>query len=135
MLVGIIGIAFAGCATSTPADRVAAHQAEFASWPPEVQANVRAGIVAVGYTMDQVLVALGLPNVRSVAGVAGNSTEVWVYHRRAPRLGFAIGGASFGRSSAVGGSVAVNGIKLGQDVGGRVIFKNGLVAEVQVITR
>lgn len=124
-----------GCATPTPADRIAAHQAEFASWPPQVQANVRAGIVAAGYTPEQVLVALGPPNMKSAAAGPGDVAEVWVYERRAPRLSVGFGVGSFGRSSAVGGDVGVNGIKLGQDVGGRVIFRNGRVVDVEIMTR
>ena len=134
LLIGVALLAFTGCA-STPTDRIESHQAAFLTWPPDVQANVRAGIVGVGYTQEQVLVALGDPNSKTITGVPGNTVEVWQYHRRAPRMSLGIGGVSAGRSSAVGGAVAVNGIKLGQDVGGYVMFRNGLVSEVRVMTR
>lgn len=124
----------AGCQTF-PTDRIAAHQAEYNSWPPDVQAKVRAGQVDVGYTPEQVFIALGEPTVKSSAGVPGNLSEVWVYHKRAARFSFAIGGASFGRNSAVAGGASVNGLKLGLDVDGQVIFTNGLLSSVQVFSR
>lgn len=135
-LVTAAGLALtAGCATSTPADRIAAHQADFASWPPDVQAQVQAGQVAVGFTPEQVLVALGAPNLKTTAAAPQQITEVWVYHRRAPRLGIGLGFGSVGRSSAVGGGVSANGIPLGQDMDGRVIFTNGRVTDVVVTSR
>lgn len=124
----------AGC-QSFPTDRISAHQAEYDSWPPEVQQHVRAGLVEAGYTPDQVFIALGEPSVKTQAGPPGNVTEVWVYHKRAARFGFAVGGASFDRHSAVGGGVAVNGLKLGLDVDGQVIFFNGRVTSLQVFSR
>src|SRR5579872_5715287 len=87
--------ALAGCATPTPDDRIAAHQASFSSWPADVQAQVRAGEVAVGFTPEQVLVALGEPNLRTTAAGPQGVTDVWVYRRRAARLSVGIGGASF----------------------------------------
>lgn len=135
LAAGLALLALAGCQSPTPQDRIAANQALFASWPADVQAKVRAGIVAVGFTPDQVRMALGDPVARSVTGATGGTTEIWVYDSRAPRLSFSVGGASFGRSSAVGGGVAANGIKLGQDVGGRVVFQNGRVIEVEITVR
>jgi len=127
-------VALAGCAT-TPEDRIAAHRADFASWPAEVQSMVRAGQAGIGFTQEQVLVALGEPEIRTVAGVPPQLTEVWVYRRRAPRLSIGIGFGSVGRSSAVGGDVAANGIKLGQDMNGRIIFMNGRVSEITIDVR
>lgn len=124
----------AGCQTF-PTDRISAHQAEYDSWPPEVQQHVRAGLVEAGYTPDQVFIALGDPTAKTQAGPPGNVTEVWVYHKRAARFGFAVGGASFGSHSAVAGGAAVNGLKLGLDVDGRVIFYNGRVTSVEVFSR
>jgi hypothetical protein len=135
VLFGLGLLIFAGCATPTPADRIASHQAAFLTWPPEVQANVRNGIVAAGYTQEQVWVAYGEPNAKTISGTPGNTYEVWQYHRRAPRMSFAVGGASFGRGGGVAGGVAVNGVKLGEDVGGYVMFRNGLVTEVRITTR
>jgi hypothetical protein len=127
--------AAAGCATPTPDDRIPAHQASFSTWPPEVQAKVRAGEVDVGFTPEQVLVALGEPSMRTQAAGPQGVTEVWVYRRRAARLSVGVGGASFGGHTAVGGAVSANGIRLGQDMSGRVVFANGRVADVMVTVR
>lgn len=124
----------AGCATF-PADRIAAHQADFNSWPPAVQAQVRAGQVAAGFIPEQVFIALGDPSAKTQAGTPGAITEVWVYHRRAPRFSFGIGGGSFSGNTAVAGGVSANGLKLGLDVDGQVVFFNGRVTDVQIVTR
>jgi hypothetical protein len=123
-----------GCATA-PSDRIAAHQAEFASWPANVQQLVSAGRVAVGFTPEQVAVALGNPDYKSAAAGPQGVTEVWVYRRRAPRLSIGVGGGGYSGSSAVGGSVSASGIPLGHDMDGRVIFSNGLVSDVSMTTR
>jgi hypothetical protein len=130
----VIASVLIGC-QSYPPDRISAHQAEFNSWPPAVQAQVRAGQVGLGFTSDQVLIALGDPSEKTQAGVPGNYSEVWVYHREAPRFSIAIGGMSFGGHSAVGGAVSANGLKLGVDENGRVIFLNGRVTEVEITTQ
>jgi hypothetical protein len=127
-------LAFLSGCTSYPSDRIAAHQAEFNSWPPDVQAKVQAGIVGVGFTPEQVLVALGEPNSKTVIIDASGQTEVWLYHRSAPRLSIGVGGGSFNGSTAVAGGVSASGIKLGQDVGGQVLFMNGIVNQVRIMT-
>jgi hypothetical protein len=127
-------LTLAGC-QSFPPDRIAAHQAEFNTWPPDVQAKVRAGLVDVGYTQDQVFIALGEPSTKTQAGYPGNLSEVWIYHRRAARFGFAVGGASFGRGGGVAGGASVNGLKLGVDTDGEVIFLNGRLTSVHIYTR
>jgi len=133
-LLSAAALAAAGCATA-PSDRIAVHQAEFATWPPNVQALVSAGKVGVGFTAEQVAVAIGNPDFKTAAAGPQGVTEVWVYHRRAPRLGIGIGGGSFNGSSAVGGSVSASGIPLGHDMDGRVVFSNGLVSEVSMVSR
>lgn len=132
--VAAAAAALAGCATY-PSDRIAADPAAFNSWPPDVQAQVREGRVAPGFTPEQVFVALGEPSLKTQAGAPGDLAEVWVYHKTAPRFGFGIGGASVGDHSAVAGGVSANGIKLGQDEDGRVVFHNGRVTDVNIMVR
>jgi hypothetical protein len=122
-----------GC-SSFPTDRIAAHQADFDQWPAPVQAQVRAGQVAAGFTAEQVLIALGDPSEKTQAGGPGLLSEVWIYHRRAPRFSLGIGGGGFSGNTAVGGGVSASGLKLGQDLDGRVIFLNGRVTEVEIMT-
>jgi len=59
VLVALV-LALAGCAT-TPADRIAQHRSAFDTWPAEVQTKIRAGQIAVGFTEEQVRMALGDP--------------------------------------------------------------------------
>ena len=134
LFLALAAAGVSGC-TQFPADRIAAHQAEFTSWPPDVQARVRSGQVALGFTQEQVFIALGDPSRKSEAGVPGNVTEVWAYSKEAPRFSFGIGGGSFGGHTAVGGDVSASGMKLGLDESGRVIFHNGIVTEVEVVVR
>jgi len=86
IIIGAAALVTFGC-QSFPSDRIAAHQADFNSWPPEVQANVRAGRIALGYTQEQVLVALGEPTQKTQAGDPAALSEVWAYDRQAPRFG------------------------------------------------
>ncbi len=134
LVIALIAAGVSSC-TQFPADRIGAHQAEFNSWPPDIQAKVRSGQAALGFTQEQVFIALGDPSRKSEAGVPGNLTEVWVYRVEAPRFSFGIGGGSFGGHTAVGGDVSASGLKLGLDENGRVIFHNGIVTEVEVVVR
>jgi hypothetical protein len=67
----------AGCAT--PAYRIRKNPDLFASFPPEVQENVREGRVEVGYSPEMVYIALGRPSrVYSRQTEAGH-TIIWAY--------------------------------------------------------
>jgi hypothetical protein len=66
-----------GCAT--PDRRIQRHPDVFAAFPTNVQANVRSGIVDVGYTPDMVYIALGRPDRVLVRETAEGRVEIWVY--------------------------------------------------------
>jgi len=134
IVMGAAALFTFGC-QSFPADRIAAHQADFNSWPPEVLASVRAGRIALGYTQEQVLVALGEPTQKTQAGDPASLSEVWAYDKQAPRFGFGIGGADIGSHSAVAGGISANGMKLGLDEFGHVLFHNGRVADFSMVVR
>jgi len=134
LALAVAVVAASGC-SSFPTDRIAAHQADYNRWSPEVQAQIRAGQVGAGFSAEQVQIALGDPSEKTQAGGPGLLSEVWVYHRHAPRFSFGVGGGGFSGNAAVGGSASVNGLKLGRDVDGRVVFVNGRVTEVQIMTQ
>lgn len=92
-------VLLAGC-SSTPDQRIAQNQAAFAQFPPDVQQNLRAGHIDVGYTDQMVLIALGEPARRLVRVDQTGRTDVWVYRRNAPRFSFGFGVGSYGRHSA-----------------------------------
>lgn len=70
---------FAAClaANTTPASRVVRSQAACDSWPTEVREQVRVGKIALGFTMEQVRVALGEPDRVFVRTTAAGEMEVW----------------------------------------------------------
>lgn len=124
----------AACAT-TPADRIARHRAEFAAWPAEVQAEVRAGRVAVGFTPAQVRMALGRPDVQRTRATPVGTREVWIYRVRRPRVAIGIGFAGGGRSGVVGGGTMVHAGGSGAGGSMRVTFLNGRVTVVEKTVR
>jgi len=127
--------ALAGCA-SYPTDRIPAHQADFDSWPPDVQARLRIGRIAQGDTQEQVFIALGEPNAKSVTTYPNNAVvEVWHYRHIAARLSVGVGGSSYNGSTAVAGSASASGIPLGQDMFGEVVFTNGRVSQAHITVR
>src|SRR5690348_1228852 len=93
----------AGC--STVESRIAHDQAAYNTWPPAVQEQVRAGHINVGFTMDQVRVALGDPDWRYARTTPQGSYEVWGYRDRGPRFSFGVGMASYGRGGGFGTGV------------------------------
>lgn len=67
-----------GCA-STPASRIEARPDVFAAFPPEAQAMVRSGRVALGFTEDMVHIALGSPDRVYHRETTEGSTVAWSY--------------------------------------------------------
>lgn len=120
----------AACAT-TPAERIARHRPEFAGWPAEVQAKVRAGRVAVGFTPAQVRLALGRPDVQRIRATAQGTREVWIYGLGRPRVAIGLGMAAGAGSGVVGaGTMVHTGGARGAGMI-RVIFLNGRVSAVE----
>ena len=124
-------VLLAGCTTArTPAQRIAADRTSFESWPADVQRQIEAGEVAVGFDEAQVRMALGEPADISTRTTAEGQTEVWTYRDASPRFGFGFGVSGGGGGSGVGGGV-------GTSTGGtqaprlRVIFSEGRVTAVE----
>lgn len=115
----------AGC--QTPQDRIAARRDLFTAYPPEVQAKIQAGQVAVGFTTDQVLMARGDPDRKTARETPNGLEEDWWYGDHRARLGIGVGAASFGPNSGVSGGAAVGGIPLGANRELHVMFENGRV--------
>src|SRR5438270_11416293 len=94
----------AGC--STVDSRIAHNRAAFNTWPPAVQDKVVAGQIDVGFTPDQVRVALGEPDRVWSRTTNDGTSEVWSYGDRGPRFGWGVGYGSYGRYN--GYSLGVN---------------------------
>ena len=77
-LVLWLALALVGCAT--PAARIRENPTLFASFPPEVQAKVREGHIAIGFTQPAVRMALGEPDRVYHRFTSTNTpNEVWAY--------------------------------------------------------
>lgn len=73
----LLAVLAAGC--STPDSRIKKHPELFASFPPDIQAHVKAGKVELGYTKDMVFIALGKPDREYTRRTAEGTVEVWSY--------------------------------------------------------
>ena len=127
LLSVVVGIC--GCA-STPESRIRSEQALFESFPPEVQDNVRVGLVEPGYTFDMARLALGEPDETVTRTSGAGAEEVWIYTKSRPGFSLGLGGSTGGYRSSVGTGV---GIHTGgrKDELMRVVFRNGEVVAVE----
>jgi hypothetical protein len=125
----------AGCATSTPQDRISENRELYQSFPSAVQRKVSAGEVDVGFTEEMVQLALGEPHRRVTRQTETGSDEVWIYASSEPRLSFGLGFGSYGRhsGSSVGVSTSTGGH--GREERMRVVFHDGKVTAVERVTR
>ncbi len=121
-------LVFAGCAS--PASRIASQQAAFDSWPAEVRNKVRAGEIALGFTPEQVRVALGKPNRVLMRSTSTGESEVWVYRELEPaRSSLGVGIGMGGSSGVIGSGVSFEGYRYDEIM--RVVFERGLVSAVE----
>ncbi len=133
-LAGLALVATVGC--STPASRIAEHQAAFAGWPAAVQAKVRAGEVGLGFTPEQTRVALGEPDRVFSRTTGDGTTEVWAYRQEKPRFSLGIGVGSLHGSTGVAGGVVVGDHDWRDGETLRVIFDRlGRVAAIETTKR
>ena len=129
LAVALAAAALAACAST--GSRIKKHQAQFDSYPPEIQQKIRDGQVEPGFTFEQAEMALGAPDRTNTRTTANKSQEIWIYGRGSggPRVGFGVGGFT-GRHTAVGGGVGVGG---GGGSGGerfRIVFEDGRVGSI-----
>ena len=119
-----------GCATT--GSRISENQALFDSYPPNVQSKIRSGTVDVGFDEDQVWMALGKPNEKSIETSAAGEVTVWAWTKSRPGVGFSVGGGSYG-GHGVGGGVGISsGSK--KDYTAVVRFSEGRVTSVRFFT-
>ena len=129
VVLGMAGLFLAGC--STTSGRIKKNQEVFDAYPAEVQANIRAGKVDIGYTPEMALMALGEPDRRYTRTTEQGASEVWAYRSKAPSVSFGVGMGIGGGRSGVGSGV---GIMTGGDRSDdklRVIFEGGKVTAVE----
>ena len=123
--IAVLSALLAAC--STPASRIKRNQAAFKAMPEDVQRRVERGEIALGFTPEQVHLAMGAPGRRyKVTRPQGEST-IWVYRDREPIEATVFGGA--GRSGGADLSSRVVVHQYFDDV--RVIFEDNKVVEIQ----
>lgn len=104
----LVAIFAAGC--STVDSRIAQNRAAFNTWPPAVQDKVVIGQIDLGFTAEQVAVALGEPDRVFTRTTADGTSQVWSYRDKGPRVSFGVGvgmGSWGGRGGTFGG-VGIN---------------------------
>ncbi len=105
-LLGIAAIALLAC--NSTGSRIRRQQELFDSYPPEVQENLRNGIIEIGYTTEMVVMALGEPDQKTAAKPEGEVEEVWSYRQQVPGFGIGLGtGGYAGAGVGVGTGVRV----------------------------
>ena len=75
--LAVLVVSLAAC--SHGERRFKAHQAEFDASSPEAQRKIRKGEVAVGFTPEQVELALGRPSRVYTKVTPASTQEIWVY--------------------------------------------------------
>ena len=129
VLVALV-LALAGCAT-TPADRIAQHRSAFDTWPAEVQTKIRAGQIAVGFTEEQVRMALGDPERVITRTTEQGVSLVWAYRHRGPHFSFGMGMAGGSGHSGYGAGVAMTDRAYSSGDALHVVLMDGKVVSVE----
>lgn len=123
----------AGC--STVDSRIAKNREAFSSWPAAVQDKIVVGKIDIGFTPEQVRVALGEPDRVFTRTTADGTSEIWSYRDRKPRIGFGVGVGlgSVGRSGGTFGGVGLNtgGGYLDDEKLGVVFDRTGRVSAIE----
>ncbi len=125
--------AFLGGCASGPSARIKQNPEAFAAFPEDVQENVRAGEIELGYTEEMVEMALGKPNRVTTRERAEGTERVWIYTRTRSSLGLSVGTgfATGSRGSATGVGAGVGTRSGGAEETMRVVFSGGRVAAIE----
>ena len=134
IFLAVLLLALTGCAT-TPADRVAQHRSAFDTWPAEVRARVRAGQVAVGFTAEQVRMALGDPERVNTRTTEQGVSLVWAYRHRGPHFSFGMGMAGGNGHTGYGAGVALTDHPYFSGDALHVVLMDGKVIAVERMMR
>ena len=128
--LALVAMAFAAC--STVDSRIGRNQALFDSYPPEVQAKIRNGMVEVGYTPEMVIMALGEPSRRVEIQEEDRVAEVWTYLKSTPGIGVGMGtGGYVGSGVGIGTGVTV-GEPARSEARAVIYFRHGRVYRLEV---
>ncbi len=122
-------LAFGGC--SSVQDRIDRDPAAYARSSREDQALIRDGKVVVGFTREQVRLALGDPSGVATRTTADGVQEVWSYHDKGPKFGFGVGVGVGSGGSGMSGGVGVGTGDRSDEPKMRVVFNGDRVVSVE----
>lgn len=135
LLCSFAACALIGAGCSTVDSRIAKNREMFNTWPAAVQDKVVVGKIDIGFTADQVRVALGEPDRVFTRTTADGTSQVWSYRDRGPRFGFGVGvgmGSFGGRGGTFGGvGVGTGGGYQDDEKMGVVFDATGRVSSVE----
>ncbi len=134
LLLILLGWALVVSGCTTTESRISKNQAAFDSWSSEVQSSIRAGEVKIGFTIEQVRVALGEPNRVYARETAEGESEVWAYFDSGPKFSIGVGVGSGGYGSHVGGGVGYTQRHDRPEEAMRVVFSDGVVVSIEART-
>ncbi|MBE7537606.1 MAG: hypothetical protein HS122_04265 [Opitutaceae bacterium] len=129
IVAGASGLALGLSACSSVQDRMDRDPSTYAGSSREDQALIRNGKVAVGFTREQVRMALGDPTGVATRTTAEGSQEVWSYHDKGPKFGLGVGVG--GGSGGVGVGVGVGTGDRSDEPRMRIIFSADRVVSVE----
>jgi hypothetical protein len=122
----LLAAALTALACASVEKRIAASQAAFDAYPPDVQAKIRGEQIAVGFTPEQVVMALGEPDRKTQITAEDAAGEVWTWSRSVPGVGVGLGTGSYGGRVGVGTGIGIGQGSYRKDT--RVVeFVNGRV--------
>lgn len=130
IVVLILASALAAC--QSPQSRIKKNQAAFDAFPPEIQTAIREGRAEVGFSEQQVLMALGKPGRVYAQKTAASNQEVWEYGvGGGPSVGLGFGMSSMGGGSGYGTSVGVASDAVDPRARTRIILEDKVVVAVE----
>ncbi|MCM2305363.1 MAG: hypothetical protein NDJ72_11715 [Elusimicrobia bacterium] len=130
IVVLMLAAALAAC--QSPQSRIKKNQAAFDAFPPEVQTAIREGRAEIGFTEQQVLIALGKPGRVYSQKTATTTQEVWEYGvGGGPSVGLGFGMSSMGGGSSYGTGVGVATDAVDPRAQTRVILEDKKVVAVE----
>ncbi|MBP7142498.1 MAG: hypothetical protein KBA71_11370 [Opitutaceae bacterium] len=128
-LAGSVSSLLVLSACSSVQDRIDRDPSAYAHSSREDQARIRDGKVAVGFTREQVRLALGEPTGVATRTTAEGTQEVWSYHAKGPKFGLGVGVG--GGGGGVGVGVGVGTGDRSDEPRLRVIFSADRVISVE----
>jgi len=126
LLIGLFG-----CASTDR--RIADNQALFDSYDVATQSMIRQGEIAIGFTPDQVRLALGDPDREATLETDSGKAILWQYYDGKPALGLSLGvGTGVGGRGSFGTGVGV-GTGGTQEVEKSIVFdrETGNVSRIE----